>query len=388
MGPQRHRGIYIGFDSPSIIRYLEPTTTDIFRARYHDCQFWEDIFPTLSTVSTPNPLHTSELQWQTKNTFWHDPRTSLVNDEVKRILNLHQIMEQLPDGFNDASQVTKSHVEAANTPARIAIEQQPATYVAPKAKRGRSPGSKNRTPRDNRPTPVPTTNMLTVPLQNNNEEISPNYANTGNIWTRNDVDTNESFTLLISQTISIDSTDPKTVNEAQQQSDWPLWENAINSELDSLIARQVFGKLIQPTSDINLTGYRIIVVRKRNAEGVVVRHKARLVAKGYTHIWGQDYDLTYAPVMDAITYRYLIAFSLIHKLKLHLLDVVTAYLYGTLDTTIYMQAPPKLLQRLNFHIQGEKNAKLSPDVEAGINNIVPTNLQRQFINCEPEFPYI
>ena len=30
MGPQRRLGIYVGFDSPSIIRYLEPLTDDVF----------------------------------------------------------------------------------------------------------------------------------------------------------------------------------------------------------------------------------------------------------------------------------------------------------------------------------------------------------------------
>jgi hypothetical protein len=47
MGPQRRHGIYIGFDSPSIIRYIEPLTGDIFKARFEDCYFDENIFPSL-----------------------------------------------------------------------------------------------------------------------------------------------------------------------------------------------------------------------------------------------------------------------------------------------------------------------------------------------------
>ena len=35
MGPQR-LGIYVGFDSPSIIRYLEPLTGEVFTARFAD----------------------------------------------------------------------------------------------------------------------------------------------------------------------------------------------------------------------------------------------------------------------------------------------------------------------------------------------------------------
>ena len=44
MGPQRRLGIYVGFESPSIIRYLEPLTGDMFNARFVDCRFDETIF--------------------------------------------------------------------------------------------------------------------------------------------------------------------------------------------------------------------------------------------------------------------------------------------------------------------------------------------------------
>ena len=47
MGPQRKLGIYVGFDSLSIIRYLEPLTRDVFRARFANCHFHETVFPLL-----------------------------------------------------------------------------------------------------------------------------------------------------------------------------------------------------------------------------------------------------------------------------------------------------------------------------------------------------
>ena len=37
MGSQHRLGIYVGFDSPSIIRYLEPSTNDVFKACFDDC---------------------------------------------------------------------------------------------------------------------------------------------------------------------------------------------------------------------------------------------------------------------------------------------------------------------------------------------------------------
>ena len=47
MGLQRRLGIYVGFDSPSIMRYLEPLTGDVFTARFADCHFNESVFPSL-----------------------------------------------------------------------------------------------------------------------------------------------------------------------------------------------------------------------------------------------------------------------------------------------------------------------------------------------------
>ena len=47
MGSQRRLRIYVGFDSPSIIRYLEPLTGDVFTVRFADCHFNESVFPSL-----------------------------------------------------------------------------------------------------------------------------------------------------------------------------------------------------------------------------------------------------------------------------------------------------------------------------------------------------
>ena len=51
MGPQRRLGIYIGYESPSIIKYLEPLTDNMFIARFADCHFGETVFPKLGGES-------------------------------------------------------------------------------------------------------------------------------------------------------------------------------------------------------------------------------------------------------------------------------------------------------------------------------------------------
>jgi Reverse transcriptase (RNA-dependent DNA polymerase) len=70
-----------------------------------------------------------------------------------------------------------------------------------------------------------------------------------------------------------------------------------------------------------------------------VRYKARLVAQGFTQIPGVDYEETYSPVVDAITLQFLISLTITENLQTRLMDVVTAYLYGSLDNDIYMKVP-------------------------------------------------
>ena len=43
--------------------------------------------------------------------------------------------------------------------------------------------------------------------------------------------------------------------------------------------------------------------------------------------------------MDATTFRYLIYLAVSEGLDMRLMDVVTAYLYGSLDTNVYMKIP-------------------------------------------------
>jgi len=47
MGSHRKLEIYVGCDSPSNIRYLEPQTGNVFTARFADCHFDEKEFPVL-----------------------------------------------------------------------------------------------------------------------------------------------------------------------------------------------------------------------------------------------------------------------------------------------------------------------------------------------------
>ena len=88
-----------------------------------------------------------------------------------------------------------------------------------------------------------------------------------------------------------------------------------------------------------LVGYIWVFVRKQNEKNEIIRYKARLVAQGFSHGPSIDYEETYAPIIDVITFRFLISLVARENLDMRLMDVVTTYLYGSLDNDIHMKIP-------------------------------------------------
>ena len=146
------------------------------------------------------------------------------------------------------------------------------------------------------------------------------------------------FATKIASIIDLDP-EPNTLADCKKRSDWKDWQQAIIAELLSLNKRKVFGPVCRTPPHIRPVGHRWVFVRKRDENNKVVRYKARLVAQGFTQRPGVDFEETYSPVMDGVTFRYLISMAVNMGLKMKLMDVVTAYLYGNLDSNIYMKVP-------------------------------------------------
>ena len=81
MGPQRRYGIYIGFDSPSIIKYLEPLTGDVFGARFADWHFDEVNFQSLGGDKLPKEER-REIIWNASSMYHLDQHTAQCDKEV------------------------------------------------------------------------------------------------------------------------------------------------------------------------------------------------------------------------------------------------------------------------------------------------------------------
>jgi hypothetical protein len=97
-----------------------------------------------------------------------------------------------------------------------------------------------------------------------------------------------------------------------------------------------------------------------------VRYKARLVAQGFLQKPGIDYKETYSPVADAITFRFWISLVVTESLDMRLMDVVTAYLYGSLDTIkdsptiLYEDNAACITQIREGYIKGDSTRHISP----------------------------
>jgi hypothetical protein len=326
-----------------------------------------------------------EISWNVSTLSHLDPRTNQSELEVQRIIHLQGIANQLPDVFTDSKKIVKSHIPAANNPAWIEVPEGQLINIAAnesktRLKRGRPVGAKDKIPRkrkiqekqvaapeeaipmkqatniinlskncahkspENEPPKEGTPEELSPEEEQvpENDEISIHYVSTGEIWDRNKivVDNIFSFKVALDITRSNDhEIEPQIVEQCRRRNDWPKWKEAIQAELNSLLKREVFGPMVQIPEGVMPIGYKWVFVRKRNEKNEIIRYKARLVAQGFSQRPDIDYEETYSPVMDAITFRFLISLVVIENLDMRLMDVVTAYLYGSLDNDIYMKIP-------------------------------------------------
>jgi uncharacterized protein YozE (UPF0346 family) len=73
----------VGYHYPSIIKYVEPLTGDLFTARYADCIFNEDHFPALERDYKYHS-ECQEINWDDKFILSSDPRTKEIELQVKK----------------------------------------------------------------------------------------------------------------------------------------------------------------------------------------------------------------------------------------------------------------------------------------------------------------
>ena len=143
--------------------------------------------------------------------------------------------------------------------------------------------------------------------------------------------------------------EPQTMEEALAGDCSKEWKQAADAEYASLLQNETWD-LVELPSGRQAIGSKWVFKVKCGSDWKVERFKARLVAKGYAQKHGIDYDETFSPVVKFQSIRVLLAFALQNDLLLHQMDVVTAFLNGTLEEDIYMQQPDGYLQQGKEHL--------------------------------------
>jgi len=75
---------------------------------------------------------------------------------------------------------------------------------------------------------------------------------------------------------------------------------------------------------------------KKDWAGKITKRKSRLVVQGFSQVEGVDYNETFAPVTKTTTFRLMLALARVLKLRIHQLDVDSAFPYADLDEDVYI----------------------------------------------------
>jgi hypothetical protein len=303
MGPHRKVGIYVGFQSPSIIKYLEPLTGDLFAACFVDSIFDEEHFLALGG-DFKYQKECQEINWNTQSVPGTDPRTTETELQVQKIIHLQRLANKLSDAFTNYKGVTKSFIPARNAPERVEVPSKTTQLLERRsmvnklyfvAKKQRTIVNANRHQNDtlyqvdgDDPQPSSDVHIIEDRASKNprhinlgnfdeslrSDEIAINYVENGETYDRKATNVDIYFSKKIAEYLQNDL-DPKTMLECTKRSDWIKWKAAIEAELASLYKREVFSAVMPTPRDIFPVGYKWVFIQKRNENGEVVRYKSK-----------------------------------------------------------------------------------------------------------------
>ena len=146
------------------------------------------------------------------------------------------------------------------------------------------------------------------------------------------------FYMGLHEVLVIDTEDPLTYEEAMERKDSKSWQEAMESEIQSMYDNQVWNLVDLPEGK-KIVRNKWVFKRKIDMNGNITTYKARLVAKGFTQIQGIDYDETFSPVAMIKSIRIMLAIAAFYDYEIWQLDVKTAFLNGKLEEEVYMVQP-------------------------------------------------
>ncbi|UYV84441.1 hypothetical protein LAZ67_X002182 [Cordylochernes scorpioides] len=148
--------------------------------------------------------------------------------------------------------------------------------------------------------------------------------------------------------MEIDHYIPENFKEAMNSGERNEWHKAMEEELSEIEKHKVW-TLVPRENGMKVINSKWVYSTKKTSNYAIYKRKARLVAVGCNQRYGVDYKESFSPVLKKESLRTIVALATQQNLIIMTYDVKTAYLYGELEETIYMNQPDGFMQK------GEEN---------------------------------
>jgi transposase InsO family protein len=366
LNPRAEQGTLVGFEGTSIYRIWLPNRNGITRSS--TVVFDESDTPTTPEDANPTELHieppipeeiNSERIQQTNT----EPEDRGVEEEEEE----NSLQQQTPDVENEqhTQLYTDPATESETAPRRrgrprgtnyrprpverdysaepseeeqqTELDTQQPVVIVEKRNRGRPKGSKNKL-LDGIDQPGSFDMSQGSSTRTTRQYRTRSQHDQSNFLSISDEPELPSSIQAYIAEINKDVEEPATYSQAVKGPHALLWQKAMEEEMDSLKRNNTW-KVIKPTEHHKVLKGKWVYKIKRDQDGQVNRHKARWVVKGFEQRYGLDYDQTFAGVAKGMAYKTIFALAAHNNWEIEQMDVVTAFLQGTIDTDIYVELP-------------------------------------------------
>jgi hypothetical protein len=293
----------------------------------HDIIFQESIMPAqgVATASAPLPVHSNQqLVKPAKVTPYKVPPTTTGICTAKRTGRSH--VSPSIGAINASHTIPALHDNAASTSRTTLLEQRTDALHKP-----------NHSDK--------TINLSSMPsLYNPNLHWSPITGLRGDIKVNPTLNASHRSqqthvpNVQLHELTSVASKSPKTPNsykEALASPDANHWQKAMEEEIQAIMHNRTFTLVPLPQGHKPIGAHWLYKV-KLHADSTINCFKARWVAKGFTQHFRINYNSTFSPVICIKNLRLLLAFANACNLKIHQVNVNTAFLHTKLTEEIYI----------------------------------------------------
>lgn len=121
------------------------------------------------------------------------------------------------------------------------------------------------------------------------------------------------------------------------------WQVALKKEISCLEGAHTW-ELIHPPEGVSIIPCNKVFKEKTDPDGKIIECHYWIVAGGHKQKKGIDYDKTFSSAAKMPTVQVMLADATQHDLKIHQIDIKSAYLNAPLEEVVYMHPPKRYLK--------------------------------------------